>query len=113
MNSYLKMTRGLAVASLGLVLLAAPMSAPAQELVPRGGVQRREERRNVEGRGIQGLGDYQGRGNYQGDKNRQDACANARKLENQYRNDQATGHPSAAKDVAEQMRTAENRCRGM
>ena len=42
---------------------------------------------------------------------RRNACANAERLHNQARRDRATGHPDAAQDVLEQMRTAEARCR--
>ena len=97
MNSYLNLKRGLAVAFLGLGLLAAPMIAMAEMYVePNGEVvhthPRSAHRRWKDERG--------------------DACANAERLENQYRRDRATGHPAAANDVLAEMRTAESRCHG-
>jgi hypothetical protein len=98
MSSHLRLRRGLAVAFLGLGLLAAPMSAMAETYVePNGSVvhthPRSAHRRFRDERG--------------------DACANAARLENQYRHDRATGHPAAANDYLAEMRTAESRCRGM
>ena len=97
MSSYLNLKRGLAVAFLGLGLLAAPMTVMAETYVePNGAVMhthpRSAHRRWKDERG--------------------DACANAERLENQYRRDRATGHPAAADDVLAEMRTAENRCHG-
>jgi hypothetical protein len=94
MSSNLKLKRGLAAVFLGLALLAAPMSAMAEPYVePNGAVVHPHPHRHRK-------------------DERQDACANAARLENQYRNDRATGHPAAANDVLEEMRTAESRCHG-
>jgi hypothetical protein len=40
-------------------------------------------------------------------------CTNLTRLQNAYRHDRATGHPSAANDVVRQMQVAGNRCGGM
>lgn len=97
MSSYLKLKLGLAAASLVLGLVTAPMRAMAEPYVePNGNVvhthPRSEHRR--------------------GKDERQGACANAARLENQYRHDRETGHPAAANDVLAEVRTAENRCHG-
>jgi hypothetical protein len=98
MSSYLKLNRGLAVAFLGVALLGAPMSATCEPYVePNGAVVHPH---------------HPPPGHRHGKDERGDACANAARLENQYRNDRATGHPAAANDVLAEMRTAESRCHG-
>ena len=95
MSSNLKLKRGLAVAFLGLGLLAAPMSATAETYVEPNGAVVHAHPRSAH--------------RHWKEENR-DACANAARLENQYRHDRATGHPAAANDVLAEMRTAESRC---
>ena len=97
MSSYLNLKRGVALAFLELGLLAAPMTAMAETYVePNGAVVHTHPRS----------------AHRSWKDERQDACANAARLENQYRRDRATGHPAAANDVLAEMRTAENRCHG-
>jgi hypothetical protein len=97
MSSYLKLKRGLAAAFLGFAVLAAPMSAMAETYVePNGGV----------------VHTHPQSAHRHWKDDRRDACANAARLENQYRHDRETGHPAAANDVLAEMRTAENRCHG-
>jgi hypothetical protein len=96
MSSNLKLKRGLAAAFLGLAVLAAPMSTMAEPYVePNGAVVHTHP---------------QSSHRHWKDKGRDDACANAERLENQYRHDRETGHPAAANDVLAEMRTAESRC---
>lgn len=95
MSSYLNVKRGLAVAFLGLGLLVAPMTAMAETYVEPNGAVVHTHPRSAHRR-------WKDEG--------RDACANAARLENQYRRDRATGHPAAANDVVAEMRTAENRC---
>ena len=97
MNSYLNLKRGLAAAFLGLALLAAPMAAMAETYVEPNGAVVHSHPRSAHRRWKD---------------ESQNACANAARLENQYRRDRATGHPGAANDVLAEMRTAENRCHG-
>ena len=97
MSSYLNLKQGLAVALLGLGLLAAPMTAMAETYVePNGAV----------------VHTHPHSGHRHSKDNERDACANAARLENQYQRDRATGHPAAANDLLAEMRTAENRCHG-
>ena len=95
MSSYLNLKRGLAVAFLGLGLLSAPMTAKAETYVEPNGAVVHTHPRSAHRR-------WKDEG--------RDACANAARLENQYRRDRATGHSGAANDVLAEMRTAENRC---
>jgi len=97
MSSYLKLKRRLAVAFLGLGLLAAPMSATAETYVEPNGAVVHAHPRSAHRRWKE---------------ESRDACANAARLENQYRRDRETGHPAAANDVLAEMRTAESRCHG-
>lgn len=97
MSSYLKLKRGLAVAFLGLGLLAAPMSATAETYFEPNGAVVHAHPRSAHRRWKE---------------ESRDACANAARLENQYRRDRETGHPAAANDVLAEMRTAESRCHG-
>jgi len=97
MRSYLRLKQGLAVAFLGLDLLAAPMTTMAEPYVePNGAVVHTHPRA----------------AHRRWKDERREACANAERLENQYRRDRATGHPEAANDVLAETRTAENRCHG-
>ena len=97
MSSCLNLKRGLAVAFLGLGLLAAPMTAMAETYVEPNGAVVHTHPRSAHRRFK--------------DESRE-ACSNAARLESQYRRDRATGHPAAANDVLAEMRTAENRCHG-
>ena len=97
MSSYLKLTLGLTLAFLVLGPVAAPTSAMAQTYVePNSKVVQTHPR--AEHRPWR--------------DERRGACANAARLENQYRHDRETGHPAAANDVLADIRTAENRCHG-
>jgi len=76
MRSYLKLKLGLAVAFLGLGLLAAPMTAMAETYVEPNGAVVHTHPRSAHRR-------WKDEG--------REACANAARLENQYKNDRATG----------------------
>src|SRR6516165_7735507 len=76
MSSYLKLTRGLAVVFLALGLLGDPMTATAEGYVEPNGPVVHTHPRSAHGRWKD---------------ERRDACANAARLENRYRNDRATG----------------------
>ena len=83
------------MAFLGLGLLAARISATAETYVEPNGAAAHAHPQSAHRRWKE---------------EKRDACANAARLQNQYRHDRATGHPAAANDVLAEMRTAESRC---